>query len=497
MKSITDINDIEYVKARKGQFRSSTPCPIGEAGKINPHASQFDYGSHKVTVFHIKPVYYEHASSSDENLVFRPMYEVCEHYGNHTVVFKYEKLKDVHPRFIEWLQKRMNLINGRILVTSPLSGNPVVFGSALQYAHSSLVRPRIGLTVTTVYPDPNPETTTTDGRVDHTGDSNWDNTHDAASGTSTVNDIASVALQVNTGYLIQRHFYLFDTSAVGSDSIDSAVLSTYIEAVNVDNGALMGITEATPASNTEIVAGDYDQVGSLTSPVELASQIDFGSMSASSYSDFTLNASGEAHIDKSGVTGFSGRLSDDIDDSASTNKEKITISFSETSGTTQDPKLAVTHSASGTTVSASVESSASSVPTPTVAGGAVVSPSSQSSTSSTPAPSVAGGAVVSAGESSGISSNPSPSVIAGGTVIGASVESSASSVPAPTVLVATIVSVGVNTGASSVPSPSYAYGQVLTPDAVVAVASVPDPTVEADFWQDTYDSDDNIWSDTY
>lgn len=373
MESRLDTNDIKYVTERNGSPFGGTPCPQDlETGKINPHVSRFYYGKDRrglekfLSVFHIKPIYYEHSSSTDEKLVFRPMSEVCTHYGNHLVVFKFEKLLEVHPRYIEWLRKRMVLIGGQVLVTSPFQAQPTPYNFVTELVHNAVAKPKVGMTVTTVYPDPNPETTTFDGA--NSGYSNtWSGVHDATStpagSSSTPDSDASIwpfYSRYRTAanyYTIGRGMFLFDTSTIGTDTIDSATLGLYgliVRDNHTNTSRDTGIVQANPASNTAWADADWDLIGdAVSNPTEGATRIALSSLSASAYNIYTLNATGESWIDKTGVTKLGTRISWDLENTsptpANSSGSGMQVASADTSGTTTDPKFAVTHSASTVT----------------------------------------------------------------------------------------------------------------------------------------------------
>lgn len=346
MKSAIDIHDTEYIKtqgnivARFGMPKAATPCPVdSRTGKINPHVTRFYHSGKQVTdIHHVKPVYYEHAKGE---LVFRPLYEVCEHYGNHLVVFKWEKLADVHPRFIAWLEKRMQLIGGKILVTSPW-GKEREYGYAHRTVHNAVARPKVGLTVTTVYPDPNTETTTVDGMVTATS-TVFATVRNATTGTP--NDTATTTgsdVQCSTfsgTYYFGRGFFLFDTSAIpDSDTIDSAVFSQYTTGSYSDaDSTTFECVETSPASNTAIAAGDYDNFTNTSGGNRAL-------YNTTGYKDITLNATGEGWISKTGVTKLGIIGGRDLNNSAPTGLNRDVFYFADQSGTSNDPKLAVTHS---------------------------------------------------------------------------------------------------------------------------------------------------------
>lgn len=207
----------------------------------------------------------------------------------------------------------------------------------------------------TFYPDPNPETTTVDGKVWYfslSGPSWTVTVQPATNGTAAAPTASEDYLQnylrtgSNTG--LTRGFFLFDTSSIDdSNTIDSATLSFYVNSKNNENNDgydYQNIFSSTPASNTDLVTEDYDQIGST----KFSSDVDYGSISATAYLDFSLNASGLANISKTGVSKFSTREGHDVDNvapSASGDGNYLYIRLADYTGTTSDPKLVVTHSA--------------------------------------------------------------------------------------------------------------------------------------------------------
>lgn len=407
-----DLNDLQYVEERFGLAVSSHPCPQDKlTGKINPQVSTFKLLGEKreqtVSLFHVKPVYYEHAKSSDAEMVFRPMYEVCEHYGNHLVIFKYEELLNVHPRFLEWLKKRMKLINGQILVTSPFSSVPSPWSFVHETVHASIVRPTVGLTTTTVYPDPSPETTTVDGYVGHDAGSGstWALIRGGA-GTGAVDNVASFdyspdvySTSAPAFRSMHKNVYLFDTSTIpDGDTISDATLSLYGK-TKYDPSSITpstNITAIAPASNTALVAGDYDSF----SDTAFATAVTYASFSTSAYNDYVFNASGISSISLTGVSKYSLRFTFDITNTAPTQTPAdgpaYGFYYAETTGTTSDPKLAVVHSSPSVsvTVSAGVNTGTFSVPTYTAKTAVTLSPSTQSATFSVIVYAILSGVVV-------------------------------------------------------------------------------------------------------
>jgi hypothetical protein len=140
--------------------------------------------------------------------------------------------------------------------------------------------------------------------------------------------------------------FLFDTSAIADDAtITGGTLSLYGGTEDGDGGSFgsptICLVASTPASNTSLAVGDYDQFGTT----ELATRLTTWATKA--YNAFTLNASGLAAISLSSISKFGTRVGPDVDDAPPTwqsgRRMSRSGSFAEDSGTTKDPKLAVTY----------------------------------------------------------------------------------------------------------------------------------------------------------
>lgn len=210
----------------------------------------------------------------------------------------------------------------------------------------------------TVYPDPSPETTTVDGEANQNTETTWDAARDgagdaASDSTSSVNT-SQVYKDASPRFDIARGFFLFDTSALGSGAtISAAVMSLVLSAkVNNENDGLDYIvtTLTAPASNTAIVAGDYDSIAGLTGAMTAQSNtVDIGTLTADSttYNDLTMNATGRSNVSKTGVTKFGIAEGHDAEDTALSDAGTIENStrtlMAEASGTSTDPKLVITY----------------------------------------------------------------------------------------------------------------------------------------------------------
>lgn len=246
--------------------------------------------------------------------------------------------------------------------------NYMTYAPGIQYTLALDKVPVIGSglrgATTTVYPDPDPETTTVDGYIQNFTSTSWDTVHDATSGTA---GDSNGALFIESGklgaaeILIRRSIVLFDTSSItDTDTIDAVTLDVYpTDLPNGDNDGddFIAVVTSTPASNTAVANGDYDQVGdAVDNPTEqhdVGERKDLTSMSTGAYTAFTFNATGRGNIDKTGVSKFGLREGHDIIDSpyagANSSRNRLQCSSADNAGTSQDPKLTVTHSAGGAT----------------------------------------------------------------------------------------------------------------------------------------------------
>lgn len=120
-------------------------------------------------------------------------------------------------------------------------------------------------------------------------------------------------------YQIYRGFTNFDTSSIGdSETILSAQVRFGASvAFNVDSTSLH-LVAGTQASLTTLANADFDQAGATS----------FGSINLSAIDgtdSIDLNASGLAHISKTGSTKFAFRLGRDLDNSTPTGKNELSF----------------------------------------------------------------------------------------------------------------------------------------------------------------------------
>lgn len=226
-----------------------------------------------------------------------------------------------------------------------------------------IVPGKIGNTTLTVYPDADPETTTVDGVVYTNGgaDDTFSNLRTAAG--TVANDTTANSLFAYIGAsttsnqysLLGRSIFLFDTSSIGAGAtISSATWSGYGTSTQDNlNGAssansVLVLVASTPASNTALAAADYGQLGTT----DFGRSVTQENWSTVAYNDTTINASGIAAINKTGVTKFGIRYGWDFDNTttgltwASSGIQKVYGYFADQTGTANDPKLVVNYSSS-------------------------------------------------------------------------------------------------------------------------------------------------------
>lgn len=162
----------------------------------------------------------------------------------------------------------------------------------------------------------------------------------------------------NCNATIYRIFVPFDTSAIPSSAtISSASLNVYVTGkVNSDNDGTDYITvvRTSQATHTALATTDFDNI-TTTEGVDAAQRKDITSISTSAYLVFTLNSTGLGWIAKNGVSSNCSAtagiscfgLREGHDNTATALADEttntLTVSSTDTSGTSQDPYLSVTY----------------------------------------------------------------------------------------------------------------------------------------------------------
>ncbi len=222
---------------------------------------------------------------------------------------------------------------------------------------SKIEKGKIGRTTTTLFPDPNPETNTVDGRaVNGLTDNQTFATIRAANGdvtsdsTNTTNVCLNSGTNADTWSALCRGFALFKTSDIGAgQTVSAATFSIVVTAKTTTITDSYGVVGATTASNTAIAMADYQ--GTVANTTRYATDISGASMVADSatYNDFSFNATGISAVLVTSITKIGLRTKSDIDSVAPTyvsgGQAQIDWVNADTAGTTTDPKLTVVHAA--------------------------------------------------------------------------------------------------------------------------------------------------------
>lgn len=215
----------------------------------------------------------------------------------------------------------------------------------------------------TFYPDKDPETTTVDGYIRYQAAGTWAAAQGALAGldagpSTSVFEIAQIKSGAAPNWIeFVRAAFLFDTSSIpDDDSVDTARLSLFGGAVGTDQFLQnIRVVTSSPASNTDLVADDYDQFGSAS----LANEIDiFNGFFNGAYNHFDFNAAGKAVISKTAITKLGTRCSGDADNVEPTYTPNwVSMArcyFRDQGEPAKDPKLAVTHSTGAAAAGSSV-----------------------------------------------------------------------------------------------------------------------------------------------
>ena len=196
----------------------------------------------------------------------------------------------------------------------------------------------------TFYTDPAPESTTTDGAIIRDENDTWANVRSATAGSYLYDTYAGLdvrSVYASPNYRIDRLFFLFNTSTLSSGAIiSSAILSLKgNEKAEADSGAsTQNIVSSSPASNTQLVVGDYDQVGATS----FASK-SYAAFSTTAYNDYTLDSNGISNISLTGISKFAVRIYSDFANIAPTGNNYVGVWTADQPGTSEDPKLVVTY----------------------------------------------------------------------------------------------------------------------------------------------------------
>ena len=212
----------------------------------------------------------------------------------------------------------------------------------------------MGGATTTKYPDADTESSSVDGHIGYAGlDDRIDWAAARDDDGSSVTQVRDSHASINntcfqrsgTWEDFTRGVLLFDTSSIADDqAISAAVFSfTCSQATTSAAEDTWNVVSSAPASNTALVAGDYDSLGTASMGTIEGDAVNTDS---ATYNDITLNSTGRAAVTVTGVSKFGFRWEADRADaepSPDTAGSQISMLSADTTGTSKDPKLVLTH----------------------------------------------------------------------------------------------------------------------------------------------------------
>lgn len=214
------------------------------------------------------------------------------------------------------------------------------------------------MTVSTFYPDGNPESTSVDGYTiwDDGAGATW--TTARTNAATSANDVAGVILchvsaddatDKYDGF--RRGDFLFDTSALpDGDIISIATLGFVTQSIKdeIEPEQSVDIVSCDPASDTAIATGDHvlSKFGSdlFATGILMTAWVN----DQATYNTYTFNATGIAAVNKTGISKFGMMISCDRSNTEPTwgnhdTAEVIAATAEETYSGDKRPKLIVTH----------------------------------------------------------------------------------------------------------------------------------------------------------
>lgn len=234
-----------------------------------------------------------------------------------------------------------------------------IFVKQQKFGSERIQAGKVGNTTTTVYPQAGSggDNITMDGEASATNaNTTWATIIAQAGNVSnaTEPEFGGYFLNKKSGdagswTAVQKGFFNFDTSTIGTDTISSAIISfcpTYISNdAGLDSNALdMHIVAGNTASNNTIANTDFSAAGTTS-----FGELQFADAGTGAYEDITLNASGITAINGSGVTKYATTAECTFSSTNPTNNgtsanSRIYVYHADQTGTTNDPKLVVEHS---------------------------------------------------------------------------------------------------------------------------------------------------------
>ena len=219
----------------------------------------------------------------------------------------------------------------------------------LPHVNGRLV-PAGGATTVTAKPDAHAESATVDGYVSHADEGNTFAAIRDAAGNGAADSGNELLVYIladdisNRFHIFYRAITLFDVSSIADTQRVSGVKITAQTSVLSDQfSQSLGWVASAPASNTALVNGDYDSLGTTNYVTQRAVSARTNGQDVT----FTGTADGIASISLDGITKWGSKASSDISGSAPTWGDGYKLDARWKSREVSDslaPRLAVTHS---------------------------------------------------------------------------------------------------------------------------------------------------------
>ena len=211
---------------------------------------------------------------------------------------------------------------------------------------ANIIAGKIGNTVSTFY------SSTNDGRVyRYVTDATWSACRDGTDGTGVTTADASergcfsdFGVEAASKYSNIRAFFDFDTSVISTDAISAAVFSISKTTADITNANTSSVEVVQTTHALPPVLASYNDLTFTSGGTKTIATFGAG------YNDITLDATGRGFINKTGTTKIGIITGRDLSNSAPTGMNDIQhFYFADQAGTTNDPKLVVTHAAAAAT----------------------------------------------------------------------------------------------------------------------------------------------------
>ena len=209
------------------------------------------------------------------------------------------------------------------------------------------------MTVTAFYSDKHPESTSVDGDAE-CADSNgtWANKR-GEDGSAAGDSGVTMGVLIKCAYAdpewrnIRRPILLFDISSLGGATVTAVTFGVFANDKDDDFTDGVAVVSSDPASNDDLVAGDFDSLGTTRYATDITIANITGDDSA--YTTWTFNATGVSAVDGAtdGIVKLGMLTTFDLDDNEPT-KSNNAQSFvqmhtaDESEGTEKRPVLTVT-----------------------------------------------------------------------------------------------------------------------------------------------------------